>query len=190
MGIASALLCVLSLFSGIASAQVTVQIQKASNFEHLTGEEAIERALKQNSLTTHGSAFHAILDIGEPDSGNPRYRASVEVYWQNGGHYRVATKSDSYSETRIVNKNQVEEHESGDFYPDWLRNFVTALLNPLPHSKDVRMRPSLVVVDNPAFQSCPERDDRTRSTRLDAAITPFCLRAFFPVEQHSNSGSL
>jgi hypothetical protein len=160
MRIASALLCVLSLFLGIASAQVTVRIQQAPNLEHITGEEAIERALKQNSLTTHGSPFHAILDVGEPDNSNSRYRASIEVYWQDGAHYRVATKSDAYSQTRIVNKNQVEEHVSGDFYPDWLRNFVTALLNPLPHSKDVLMRPSLVVVGNPAFQSCLERDDR------------------------------
>lgn len=181
MRIASALLCVLSLFSGIASAQVTVQIQKASNLEHISGEEAIERALKQNSLTVHGSPFHAILDISEPNNSNSRYRASIEIYWQDETHYRVVMKSDAYSETRIVSKNQVEEHVSGDFYPDWLRNFVTALLNPLPHSKDVLLRPSLVVVGNPAFQSCLERDDRPNGITDQMTWAKICFNGLTQV---------
>jgi hypothetical protein len=181
MQITSALLCVLCLFSGIASAQVTVQIQKASNLEHITGEEAIERALKQNTLTTHGSPFHAVLEIGELDNSNSRYRASIEVYWQDVTHYRVATKSDAYSENRTLNKNQVEDHVSGDFYPAWLRNFVTALLNPLPRSKEVLLRSSLVVVGNPTFQSCLERDDRTNGITDQMTWAKVCFNGMVQI---------
>jgi hypothetical protein len=166
---------VLTLFAGIAAAQVTVHIQKAPNLEHITGEEAIERAQKQNSLTTHGFPFHAILDIGEPDNSNSRYRASIEIYWKDEAHYRVTTKSDTYSETRIVDKTQVEEHVSGDFYPAWLRNFVTALLNPLPRAKNILTRPSAVVVGNPTFQSCLERDDRTNGITDQMTWAKICF---------------
>jgi hypothetical protein len=86
----------LFLLAGIASAQITVPITKLSNLEHISGQEAIDRALKQNSLTSHGSPFHAILDISQPDAGNSRYQASIEIYWASATQYRITTKSEAF----------------------------------------------------------------------------------------------
>jgi len=164
----------LSLLAEIACAQITIPI-KTVTLEHISGEEAINRALKQNSLTSHGSPFHVVLDISQPDKGTSRYQASIEIYWASATEYRITAKSEAFLETLSVNKNQFEDHTSGDFYPAWLRNFVTALLNPLPHSKDVLTRSSLVAVGNPTFQSCLERDDRTNGITDQMTWAKICL---------------
>jgi hypothetical protein len=72
--------------------------------------------------------------------------AQVELYWLNALTYRTVIYSRSFSQTRIVNAGVVEEHNTGDFYPRWIQNFVDALLDPVPRAASLRRQPGSVPV--------------------------------------------
>ena len=127
----------------------------------MSAGKAIERALNTTSLTYHGSPFHAILTISQPnDKGSP-FQGSVEVYWASSSQYRIVVASKTFKQTRIVNGDQVEEDNTGDFYPTWLRNYVDALMNPLPRAEEFQNDRSSVMLGTDVSQSCISRDDRT-----------------------------
>ncbi len=74
-------------------------------------------------------------------------RAEIEIFWLNRITYRTVIRSRDFSQTRIVNANVVEEHNSGTFYPRWIQNFVDAVLQPIPQLARLRKVPGSVPVD-------------------------------------------
>lgn len=113
---------------------------------------AVDRALQLCSLTHSDQPFHLILQISPPSlsrSGAPNaleMHAEVELYWLNAITYRTVIHSRNFSQTRIVNGSVVEEHNTGDFYPRWIQNFVDALLDPVPKAAALRKVPGAVPV--------------------------------------------
>jgi len=120
-----------------------------SNVHTLPNAVAVDRALRLCSLSEGDQPFHLVLEISPPahPAGSSRgpssrvsdprvqnLRAHVEVFWLNPITYRTEIRSQSFSQIRIVNGNVVEEHDTGDFYPRWIQNFVDAILDPVPQA--------------------------------------------------------
>jgi hypothetical protein len=124
--------------------------------ERISGDAALDRALKASSLTDGGLPFHAVLDIG--NAGTP-YSGKIEVWWLEGKKYKSVLTSPSFTQTRIVNGDRVMETNVGEYYPRWLENFRDVILDPLPIAGNFRNRPGVVVI-GPRIQSCLRRDDR------------------------------
>lgn len=113
----------------------------------IANADAIDRALKTCSLTARDQPFHLVLEVTPPsDAEEParnlllarNYRAHIEIFWLNPITYRTVIRSRDFSQTRIVNGHVVEEHNTGDFYPRWIQNFVDAILDPIPRANVLR----------------------------------------------------
>lgn len=132
---------------------------------------AVDRALELCALTHGSQPFHLTLRVTPPgrDAENTTLdpevssamQAQVEVYWLNGITYRTEIHAPRFSQIRIVNGSVVEEHNSGDFYPRWLQNFVDALLEPVPKAALLRRQPGSVPVslESHACISGPDGDE-------------------------------
>jgi len=94
--------------------------------------EAADNAVQQSKLTLPGSApFHLKAHISS--SGASReYSADVEEDWVSTEKWRRTVETAGFSQTLIANGGQVSETIKGDYYPFWLHNMVTALIDPLP----------------------------------------------------------
>jgi hypothetical protein len=126
----------------------------------ISADEALDRALMNNVLTSNGPPFHAVLEIKEIKDSDPAFTGRVELFWQNKEKYRLILESPNFGQTLVVNTKQVMETNRGDFYPNWLDNFVTALIDPMPRLKDLRGRGGKVAVGPNMSYSCDRRDDR------------------------------
>jgi hypothetical protein len=95
--------------------------------------EAADHAVQQSKLTlAGGTPFHLKAHIASSGAPNPEYTADVEEYWFSPEKWRRTVEAAGFSQTLIANGGQISEKISGDYYPFWLRNMVTALLDPLP----------------------------------------------------------
>ena len=142
-----------------------------SSSPSLPNAVALDRALRLCSLSESDQPFHLVLEISppplhassarsaaalglaarghearRPDLLAQDMQAEVEIYWLNPLTYRTVIRSRSFSQTRIVNGSVVEEHDTGDFYPRWIQNFVDAILDPIPNSSLLRKIPGVVPV--------------------------------------------
>ncbi|WP_263385718.1 hypothetical protein [Granulicella arctica] len=122
--------------------------------ERIDGSVAIDRALKSSSLTEDGKPFHALMEIGAQGP----YSGQIEAWWLSPTKYRLAIASPKFTQIKVVNGDQVQEKDEGDYYPRWLENFALALLNPLPMANN--FRGGAVMVGAQLTQSCLRRDDR------------------------------
>ena len=95
---------------------------------------ATERALQQSALTLPGGQpFHlkaSISETSDPDTDD--YKATIEEYWVSPTKWRRIITSHDFSQTLITNGDSVSEVDIGDYYPHWLSNFVTAVIEILP----------------------------------------------------------
>jgi len=125
----------------------------------ITVGDAIQRVQHNSSLTDKGKPFHAVLTISNPRNPNSLYRATIEVFWKNKKSYRTVITSPAFSQTRIVQGDQVEEHNTGNFYPPWLQDYLTAILNPL-HLPNPFQNATAQVFLGDHMRSCQIHDDR------------------------------
>jgi hypothetical protein len=116
----------------------------------ISNAEAVDRAIQLCSLTAGDQPFHLILETLPPanahDPASSRMQARIEIFWLNAITYRTIIHSAGFSQTRIVNGRVVEEHDTGDFYPRWIENFVQAILEPIPRADLLRKVPGSVPV--------------------------------------------
>ncbi len=122
--------------------------------ERINGSVAIDRALKSSSLTEDGKPFRALMEIGTTGP----YSGQVEVWWLTPTNYRIAVTSPKFTQMKVVNGDQVQEKDEGDYYPRWLENFVLALVDPLSVANN--FRGGSVMVGEQFTRSCLRRDDR------------------------------
>jgi hypothetical protein len=95
--------------------------------------EAADHAVQQSKLTLPGGTpFHLKAHIASSGTSRPEYSADVEEYWVSPEKWRRTVETAGFSQTLIANGSQISETIKGDYYPFWLRNMVTALLDPLP----------------------------------------------------------
>jgi len=152
---------------------------------------AIDDALRASSLTFEGKPFHAVMEIDEPKHPGGIYKAGVEVYWAGPRQYKLIATSRDFSQSLIVNGDQEEETDRGDFYPAWLREFVSALLDPAPRAKEAALRagtvkapngmmPNANLATNPKLalfhpQACAVRDERRNGIGNEITESEICF---------------
>jgi hypothetical protein len=119
-------------FAVLALLAATVMAQEDQG-KVVSVAEAADHAVQQSKLTLPGGTpFHLKAHIASSGASKPEYSADVEEYWVSPEKWRRTVETAGFSQILIANGNQVSETIKGDYYPFWLRNMVTALLDPLP----------------------------------------------------------
>jgi hypothetical protein len=119
-------LALLSLLS------ITAVAQEAGD-KVVSISQAADQAVQQSKLTLPGGApFHLKAHIANAGTPKPEYSADVEEFWVSPDKWRRTVQSVGFSQTLIVNGDKVSEKLTGDYYPFWLHDLVTALFDPLP----------------------------------------------------------
>ena len=92
----------------------------------------LSRAQTMSSLTgPHAQPFHLKLTISEPSNSNSPYQATVEEFWQSPGLWQRTISSPGFRQNLSMKGTTQSEQSNGGYYPLWLRNFVTAAIDPL-----------------------------------------------------------
>jgi hypothetical protein len=161
-----------------------------SNVHTLLNAVAVDRALRLCSLSEGDQPFHLVLEISPPahSAGSSRglgsrgldprvqnLRARVEVFWLNPITYRTEIRSQSFSQIRIVNGNVVEEHDTGDFYPRWIQNFVDAILDPVPQAARLAKVPGNVPIGT-SSHACISTPIQPGSPTDETATAQICFQ--------------
>lgn len=95
--------------------------------------QAADHAVEESKLTLAGGVpFHLKAHITNTVAPKPEYSADVEEYWVSPEKWRRTVQAAGFSQTLIANGEKVSEKLTGDYYPFWLHNLVTALFDPLP----------------------------------------------------------
>jgi len=95
--------------------------------------DVADRALQQSKLTLAGSkAFHLKAEIAETTDPDSDYHAKIEEYWVSPRKWKRTIESPDFSQTIVVNGDAVSEKNTGDYFPFWLNELVTAMVDPLP----------------------------------------------------------
>jgi len=155
-----------------------------------SGDQLLQQALHDSTLSGAGIPFHAVLDISPQATGyfaspGPAYSGRIEVWWHDPSTYRLAITSPSFTLQRTVASNNISisETHTGDFYPRWLENFALALTGPLPvdlftataggHFSNY----TGAVTNTPgsSTQSCIRRDDRVNGITNDLTWGNLCI---------------
>jgi hypothetical protein len=102
--------------------------------------QAADHAVQQSKLTlAGGTPFHLKAHITNAGTSKPEYSADVEEYWVSPEKWRRTVQSANFSHTLIANGDKVSEKLTGDYYPFWLHDLVTALFDPLPMADQLKL---------------------------------------------------
>src|ERR1700690_2736246 len=94
--------------------------------------EAAQRAVVQSKLTSPGGTpFHLKAKIVETTNPDSTYKGEIEEYWISPGKWRRTIQSPGFSQTLITNGDEISEQDTGDYYPWWLNDLVTAIFDPM-----------------------------------------------------------
>jgi hypothetical protein len=101
--------------------------------------QAVDNAVQQSKLTLAGGApFHLKAHITNAGTPKPEYTADVEEFWVSPEKWRRTVQAANFSQTLVVIGDKVSEKNSGDYYPFWLHDMVTALFDPLPMADQLK----------------------------------------------------
>jgi hypothetical protein len=96
---------------------------------------ALSEAIAKSSLRDNDPIpFHILILIKEPENPQSPYQASIEEWWVSKDQWRrdVADK-EGLEQTIVVTNGVRTEKDEGDYFPLWLRDFVTAAFDPIPN---------------------------------------------------------
>lgn len=92
-----------------------------------------DRAMQQSKLTLPGNkAFHLKAAIVETTDPSSDYQAKIEEYWVSPTKWKRTIESPDFGQTLVVNGDAVFERNRGDYFPLWISELVTAVVDPLP----------------------------------------------------------
>jgi hypothetical protein len=156
----------------------------------------LQQSLQKSVLIEGHQPFHLVLEIAPDTTPHAHARpvpsfmnGKVELFWAGPGHYKLVLNSPEFRQTRVVDGDQVEEHDEGDFYPRWLDDFVRMLLSPVPQPqvpKLIQQRltgggtfaiPGRPVITMPR---CLETSDRPDGITEETSIARVCFDASHP----------
>jgi hypothetical protein len=89
-----------------------------------------------DSLTGAGSRpFHIRVIVSEVENPQSPYQGSIEEWWSSPRKWRrEVTAKGGMRQTIVVAEGRKSEQDEGDYFPLWLRSFVTALFDPVPNA--------------------------------------------------------
>jgi hypothetical protein len=151
--------------------------------------EVTANAIKLSKITAPGSKpFHLKAVVSEPGNRTSDYKGEIEEYWMAPDRWRRTVKTADFSQTIIVNGDNVYEQSAGAYYPFWLRNIVTALFDLVPDDftpkSDVQVRnpteserPPLSTIERTtASGSCSRWDEKVgASPAQNSVFTTICF---------------
>jgi hypothetical protein len=96
--------------------------------------DAVDKALEKGQLTGKDARpFHILVKVSEPDNRQSPYQGTIEEWWISSDQWRrEVTHKDGMRQTIVVKAGKKTERDEGDYFPLWLRNFVTAVFDPVP----------------------------------------------------------
>ncbi len=97
--------------------------------------KALDQALAQSGLTgANAKPFHLKVHLFESTNPPSLYRAEIEEYWVSPKQWRRSIDSPDFKQMLIVNGDQISEQNTGDYYPLWLKSFITGIFDPVPNA--------------------------------------------------------
>ena len=106
----------------------------------------LAEALASSSLTRPDSKpFHIRIDISEPENPQSPYQGSIEEWWSSPQEWRreVAEKS-GMRQVIVYSAGVKSEEDTADYFPNWLRRFVTAVFDPVPDADEWNARNAVI----------------------------------------------
>jgi len=103
-------------------------------------EKLIKKAVERSTLNQAGTKpFHlrAVLAPSfERDRGSNR-TGDVEIWWASPAQWRREVRSAEFHQIAIVNGGREWQKNEGEYFPEWLREISTALIEPVPLLNEV-----------------------------------------------------
>ncbi|QEE28726.1 hypothetical protein FTW19_12380 [Terriglobus albidus] len=166
----------MNYFAYLLYAYCTLMASGQTSATNTAADDALlDRMIAANVLTTPGAPpFHAILEITSESSSSTEHHGRIEVFWEDPTSYSLKLDTPEFGQTLIVSGDQVQESDSGDFYPGWVQNFVAALLDPMARAKDLRGHPNAYNDFPAAAAYCIKRDDRRNGITDDLTFAQVC----------------
>ena len=96
--------------------------------------DAIDKALSKSTLAVRGGLpFHLRVSITEPQNPASPYKGMIEEWWLSPQQWRREVSGpDGLRQTIVFSNGRQSEKDEGEYFPLWLRNFVTAIFDPVP----------------------------------------------------------
>jgi hypothetical protein len=111
---------------------VSAQAQQPSS-PTVPFEQAARTAALKSALAQPGAApFHLRAVISEQKNHDPQWDAEVEEWWSSPTRYKRIFHCGRFSQTLIVDGSKTQETDSGQVFPELLRNLTVELTNPIP----------------------------------------------------------
>ncbi len=106
-----------------------LQIKKVSE----PAGKTLEKALRESTLGQPGAKpFHVVLEVAQ-SSGDPgEYAATIEETWVAPDRWTRSVHAHGVSQVTVMNGSGLHFVTQGDYFPKWLRDFVTGLFTPVP----------------------------------------------------------
>jgi hypothetical protein len=97
--------------------------------------DTLNKALSKYSLISQGSEpFHLRVVVSEPENPQSHYQGIIEEWWISPSQWRrEVTDKDGLKQTIVFLNGTKTEQDEGDYFPLWLRTFVTAAFEPVPN---------------------------------------------------------
>jgi hypothetical protein len=97
--------------------------------------DAVDAALSRGALTYGDTRpFHIRVSITEPENPKSPYQGMIEEWWESADQWRRdVTNKDGLHQIIVVSGGHKTEKDDGDYFPLWLRDFQTAIFDPIPN---------------------------------------------------------
>jgi len=111
---------------------LTLAIPNAQQPQDRAWMEMAARAIQQSQITLPGSRpFHLKAEIIETTNPASPFQAKVQEYWISPDKWRRTIESPTFLQTLVVNGDKISEKDTGDYFPWWLNELITAMFDPL-----------------------------------------------------------
>lgn len=101
---------------------------------------AVRKAFEKSTLDQPGThPFHlkaAFAPSRERDKDSGR-SGDFEMWWQSPTIWRSEVSTQGFHQIAIQNGDKLWQKSDGDYYPEWLRQLVQAIVKPMPLTSDV-----------------------------------------------------
>ncbi len=117
----------------------------------------LDRMVHRSTLAEPGGRpFYLKATISDRDDDQSQFNGTVEEYWLSPTKWRRVVKLRDFSQTRIVNGDEIYEDNNGDYFPVDDEILANEIVDPLPKSAvDLVKKLDLVVTEpGPGVDSC------------------------------------
>ncbi len=125
--------CIVVLSGFLLSCATSAQVKKITE----PAGKTLDKALKASLLIQPDARpFHVKLQIARSKTDSTEYDAVIEETWVSPTRWNRTVTAKGLSQTTVVNDTGTHIVTSGDYFPRWLRDFVTALFTPVPNADE------------------------------------------------------